>query len=133
MGKKLNFWAELYSESRDFDTMDEFQLSAEEWDALSEKDKYDLVEDWAEGQLHCGYDELGEEPDFADEDDGKDLITFDPVPEDVYYGSEDDKPDFLLPDPGLCEYDQEELRRYQGSEDCDDYPENFDDDEDEME
>lgn len=69
MGKKLRFWTELYSEEHEFDTWDELMLSAEEWDALSEKDKYDLVEDWAEGQLHCGYEELGEEQTLEEEID----------------------------------------------------------------
>lgn len=69
MGKKLNFWAELYSESHDLDTMDEFQLSAEEWDALSEVEKLSFVDDWVEGQINCGYTELGEEPNFEEEID----------------------------------------------------------------
>lgn len=92
MGKKLRFWAELYSEVHELDSNEELMITSEEWDTLSEKDKYDLVEDWAEGQLHCGYDEIGEEPDFAEEE----------IADDLY------------------DYDQEQLRRYQGSEDCDD-------------
>lgn len=90
MGKKLNFWAELYSESHDLDTMDEFQLSVEEWDALSEKDKYDLVEDWAEGQLHCGYEELGEEQTLEEEIDEK--LEF-AVEEEEYLKNFDDEED----------------------------------------
>lgn len=69
MGKKLRFWAELYSEVCELDTMEEFELTAEEWDAFSEANKLNLVEDWAEGQLHCGYEELGEEQTLEEEID----------------------------------------------------------------
>lgn len=69
MGKKLRFWAELYSEVRELDTMEEFELTAEEWDAFSEAEKLSFVDDWVEGQINCGYIELGEEQALEEEID----------------------------------------------------------------